>query len=103
MRTAAEPLNDYEGFDEICEVIAPAALKTCTLYDVTYAIPRTMDFPMMFYRLDILAELGLEIPETWDELYDIMSVLQNKKLEVGLPTGCLLYTSIIGALKHLLS
>ncbi len=87
LRTAAEPLNDYEGFDEICEVIAPAALKTCTLYDVTYAIPRTMDFPMMFYRLDILAELGLEIPETWDELYDIMSVLQNKKLEVGLPTG----------------
>lgn len=94
LRTAVEKLNDtndpsvgFEGFDEACEDIDPAALKTCTLYGVTYALPKTMDFPMMFYRLDILAELGLEIPETWDELYDMMSVLQNKKLEVGLPVG----------------
>ena len=94
LRTAVEPLNDvndetvgFEGFEEVCDDIDPAALKTCTLYGVTYALPKTMDFPMMFYRLDILAELGLEIPQTWDELYDMMSVLQNKKLEVGLPVG----------------
>ena len=94
LRTAVEKLNDtsdpsvgFEGFDEACEELDPAALKTCTLYGVTYALPKTIDFPMMFYRIDILAELGLEIPETWDELYDMMSVLQNKKLEVGLPVG----------------
>lgn len=60
LRTAVEPLNQFEGFEEATKVIAPAALKTCTLYGTTYAMPKTMDFPMMFYRTDILAELGLE-------------------------------------------
>lgn len=87
LRTAVEPLNQFEGFEEATKVIAPAALKTCTLYGTTYAMPKTMDFPMMFYRTDILAELGLEIPETWNELYDMMNVLQNKKLEIGMPIG----------------
>jgi len=41
---------------------------------------------MMFYRKDILADLGLEIPQTWEDLYAIIPILQKNNLDVGLNT-----------------
>ena len=32
--------------------------------DSLYALPETQNFQMMFYRKDILKELGIEIPKT---------------------------------------
>ena len=59
-----------------------------TLYsyrDGVYGLPISQNFPMMFYRTDILAELGItEIPETWDEFIDIIPILQRSYLEIGL-------------------
>jgi ABC-type glycerol-3-phosphate transport system substrate-binding protein len=43
-----------------------------------------MDFSMMFYRKDILADLGLEIPETWDDLLAMIPVLQYNNMEIGI-------------------
>jgi hypothetical protein len=43
---------------------------------------------MMFYRTDILEELGITNPEerlkTWDQLIEIIPVLQRSYLTVGL-------------------
>lgn len=50
---------------------------------VTYGIPSTMEFPMLFYRKDIFVELGLDVPETWDDVEDIIRELSESKLEVG--------------------
>lgn len=85
LRTAVEPLNNFEGFDEVMTYYPEAATIPLTLYGTTYGLPETMSFNMMFYRLDVLAELGLDIPKTWDDLYDIMSVIQNKHLQIGMP------------------
>ena len=50
---------------------------------VCYGIPRTMQFSMMFYRMDILADLQLEVPETWDDLLSILPVLQSNNMQIG--------------------
>ncbi len=84
LRTAVEPLNDFEGFDEVMTWFPQAALTPLTLNGVTYGLPTTMTFSMMFYRVDILYDLGIEIPDTWDDLYDIINILQNKHLELGM-------------------
>ena len=59
-----------------------------TLYEFNggnYGLPLTQSFPMMFYRTDVLAELGYtEPPESWDQLIDMLPDLQRKYLEVGL-------------------
>ncbi len=60
-----------------------AAMDTVTLLDVTYGIPQTMTFAMMFYRMDVLADLGLEVPQTWDELLSILPVLQSNNMSIG--------------------
>jgi len=87
MRTAVESLNHFDTFDEVIKRFPDCATVPLTLYENTYGVPTGMSFSMTFYRLDVLAELGLDIPKTWDDLYEILAVLQNKRLEIGLPTG----------------
>ena len=60
-----------------------AALDTITLLDVGYGIPQTMSFAMMFYRMDVLAELGVEVPESWSEMLSILNVLQANNMSIG--------------------
>lgn len=76
------------GVDEIAgtddDVYHKAALDTVTLLNKTYGLPLTMSFPMMFYRLDVLVELGVDVPETWDDLLELQNVLQSNYLQIGL-------------------
>ena len=41
-----------------------------------YGLPETQGFPMMFVRIDILADLGLEVPRTWDDVMSTIPTLQ---------------------------
>ena len=60
-----------------------AAMDTVTLLDVAYGIPQEMTFAMMFYRMDVLAELEQEVPETWGDLLSILPVLQTSNMSIG--------------------
>ena len=62
---------------------ADAAMDTVTLLGSAYGIPQTMSFAMMFYRMDVLADLGLRVPETWQELLSILPVLQSNNMSIG--------------------
>ncbi len=85
IRKAVKKLNDMPDFDKVTSRFTDAALVPMTLYGDTYGLPDTQTFSMMFYRKDIFAELGIEVPKTWDDLFDIIPILQNNNLEVGLP------------------
>lgn len=52
--------------------------------DGIYGIPETQMFDMLFIRDDIFEEIGLSgSPETWDEFYKYMEMIQNNNLMVG--------------------
>lgn len=51
-----------------------------------YGIPLTNSFPMMFCREDILNELGLAVPESWDDLTEMLPALNERGYTAGL--GC---------------
>ena len=86
IRKAVKKLNDMPDFEKITrERFTEAALVPMTLYGDTYGLPDTQSFSMLFYRKDIFAELGIEVPKTWDDLFDIIPILQNNNLGVGLP------------------
>ena len=76
-----------KDFNEVSDWFADQALVPVTLYGETYAIPMTMSFSMMFYRKDIFVELGIDVPNTWDDFYDIIYSLQSNSLYIGFPTG----------------
>ena len=92
MRTALLPLEGFDGFEELTTEFSPAVIDKLTMIGQdnikhTYGLPNTIVFPMAFYRVDVLSELGIAIPETWDDLYSVMQTLGNNNLEVGMPVG----------------
>jgi len=87
-RGAVVNLADEELFPDYAEVFSQfydSALTPFTFRTSTYALPETQDFPMLFYRTDILDELGLEVPQTWDDVYALIGELQNQQMEFGMP------------------
>ncbi len=84
LRNAVLDLTQFDDFDEVAQRFYPSALTAFTFDGATYALPETQTFPVMFYRKDIIAELGLEIPETWDDVKVIMSVLAKNQMEFGM-------------------
>ena len=51
-----------------------------------YGLPEAQGFSMMFVRVDILAQLGIEVPETWDDIMEAIPHLQARNMEIGLTT-----------------
>lgn len=51
-----------------------------------YGLPETQNFTMMFVRDDILADLGIEIPKTWDDILAAIPVLQANNMQIGMHT-----------------
>jgi len=84
LREAVLDLTQFEDFEEVAARFAPAALVPFTFNVATYALPDTMTFPMMFYRKDILAEIGLDVPQTWDEVKVAMTILAKNQMEFGM-------------------
>lgn len=85
LRDALYDLSSFPDYQEVLERFAPSAAAPFWLEDRLYALPETQVFSMLFYRTDILEELGLEPPETWGELTSALTVLGRSHLEIGLP------------------
>ena len=61
-----------------------ATMVPITLYGKTYGLPEQANFPMMFYRKDILAGLEIPIPKTWDDVLAAIPQLQANNMQFGL-------------------
>lgn len=86
IRGAVISLNDFDTFDDVMSRFADSAMTAVSIYGLTYAVPVTQSFPVMFVRNDIVSELGLEIPETWDDLLSMVPVLQFNNMDIGMTT-----------------
>ncbi len=51
-----------------------------------YGLPETQGFNMMFVRLDILADLAIDIPSTWEDIYVAQSKLESNNMSIGVTT-----------------
>ena len=87
LRGAAYDLSRFEDSDGVLERFYEAAVTPLRLNGSVYALPETMTFPMLFYRIDILEELGIAVPQTWEEMYSLLPVLQRRHMNFGIPTS----------------
>ena len=84
-------LSDFPDYRQVAERFREGALIPFryTLPGKTsegnWAIPETQDFAMTFYRTDILQELNLTTPDTWDDVYDSLLKLQQNGLDFYYP------------------
>lgn len=86
-RGAVTALSDFADFTEVSQAFCDSNLIPYRYRNRVYALPCTAEFPMMFVRTDVLEELGLDIPQTWDEMVDTAAILQRRNLQVGIPSG----------------
>ena len=88
MRNAVEDLTQFEDFDEVVKPFEPSILEPLTYNNGEkagiYGLPETQEFQVLFYRTDIMKDLGLPIPQTWDELIAELPTIQGNSLEVGI-------------------
>ena len=88
MRNAVEDLTQFEDFNEVVKPFTASILEPLTYNDSKkkgiYGLPETQNFSLLFYRTDVMEELGLAIPETWDELIAELPTIQGNSLEIGI-------------------
>ncbi len=87
IRNALVPVSQFPDYQEISTRFRPGALIPYTYQDKIFALPETQNFNIMFYRTDILDSLGLKPPQTWDDLYNILWILQQNGMDFYYPPG----------------
>jgi ABC-type glycerol-3-phosphate transport system substrate-binding protein len=89
IRGAAVDLHQFKDFDSFSKQFSPGAFLPLMIGNSVYALPETQDFFVQFYRKDILNALNIPVPNTWDDVVNILPELQRY--------GMNYYTPIAGA------
>jgi ABC-type glycerol-3-phosphate transport system substrate-binding protein len=86
IRKAAVDISKFPDFEEAVKDLSESVIVPFTFQGGVYGLPETQYFHVMFYRKDIFEELKLPIPDTWDELINILPVIQKNNMNVGVPS-----------------
>lgn len=91
IRSALINIEGFSDFEETKSNFNEAAMLVLGMEDADelmhyYGLPETQAFPMMFARVDVLADLDLEVPTTWEELMACIPTLQANNMQIGLTT-----------------
>ncbi len=86
-RGALVDLTKFDNYKEIFGRYSEGMLVPSVIGDGLYSLPETMNFYVMFYRTDVLEKIGLEVPNTMDELIAMLPDLQMRGLNVCYQTA----------------
>jgi ABC-type glycerol-3-phosphate transport system substrate-binding protein len=95
MRGALVEMSGLPGFDKVKDRFLPSALIPYDYEGGIYALPQTQSFNMVFYRKDIFQELGIEVPDTWDDFYRILPVILRNNMQVGIPESQTVFETLL--------
>ena len=78
------PLDDWMQRDGIDPERYPTAfIKSAQFKDQTIGLPLRAHPQLFFYRKDILAELGLQPPQTWADVVTVGKAIKEQKTDIG--------------------
>ena len=85
IRGALANMHKFSTFGSVISNFTPGALLPLLEGEKVYGLPETQDFQVTFYRDDILDNLGISIPETYDDIIDIVPTLQRYGMNYYMP------------------
>lgn len=94
LRGALYDLRQFEDFNEFIKEYPSEMFIPFAIGDSCYAVPETVNFSLLYYRKDILEKLKLDVPNTWDDVLEILPTLSR----YGMSFNTLIAN--VGALKH---
>lgn len=98
MRNAIVDLSKLDSFEEVISKYSQSAIDSATYQGGVYGLAEQENFMMLFYRKDILEQLGLSVPRTWDEVREMLPILKKNNYDFYLPSiqaGVNLYASLV--------
>lgn len=99
-RGASVDLTQFPDFEEVSTWFYNNSMVPYMFKEGVYALPETMDFTVMYYRKDLIRELGLELPETWTQLYmDVLPKLYENNMSFNLSVDTSVSSSSPAALR----
>ncbi len=84
-RHAAVDLTQFPDLPEVLKEFTDSSILPFRFQGGIYGLPEQQQFLMMFYRKDILDELGVEPPNTWEDLYNVIPVIQKTNMDISVP------------------
>lgn len=87
MRGSLYDLSQFDDLNSVLERFQDGAEIPYRYKDGIYALPDTQSFHVMFFRKDILEEMGLKVPETWDDFKSVAKYLARRNLCVYIPNN----------------
>jgi ABC-type glycerol-3-phosphate transport system substrate-binding protein len=87
IRNALYPMSKFDDFNQVTPRFPKGALVPYQYNGQTFAVPETQNFNMLFYRTDILDSLGVKPPQTWNDVHDLIWVLQQNGMDFYYPPG----------------
>lgn len=97
LRHAVYDLSQFSDFNEINARFFGSAAEPFQYDKGVYALPESMSFPMLFYRTDVLKDLGIDVSKlkTWDSIIEILPILQAKNMNFALPATMQTYSMFL--------
>lgn len=86
LRNASLDLTQFEDYKEVATEFYESGIVPYQYNGGVYGFPETQYFNVMLYRKDIFKQLGIEVPDTWEELIKILPVIQKNNMNVGIPS-----------------
>ena len=76
-RGAVYNLTSFDDYWTVAKRFPAGSMVSYIYNEESYAIPECTDFNCIIYRTDIFDSLGIDVPKTWDDLKEILPVLQR--------------------------
>jgi len=86
LRKAVIDISKLPGYRDVIKELDYNVIVPFEFQGGVYGLPETQYFHVMYYRKDIMAELALDLPDTWDELISILPIIQKNNMNVGIPS-----------------
>ncbi|MCQ2536901.1 MAG: extracellular solute-binding protein [Lachnospiraceae bacterium] len=87
LRGAAVDITRFADYKDVLAAYHPASYVQYEYEGGIYGVPETQSFSVLFYRKDVLEELGLDVPKTWPELIEMLPTIQGNSMSVGVPSA----------------
>lgn len=86
LRGAIYDLTKFEDFNEVTKEFYESAISPFEFEGGIYALPEVQNFSVLFYRTDILKEIGAKVPNTWDDIIEMLPILQKNNMQFAVPS-----------------